>query len=879
METGTLRSIATWFRSAHADDNGFGPRPGYVPFGREEAEGTLGDRFRWIARRRGDAPAVFNDEGVSVSYSELLARAERLGGALQVRVRSNPAVIGILHESGLETIVSMLGALLGGFAYLCIEPSLPVARLAAVLDAANPAVLLADEASTARLLSAWSHSVGRLMADPAAAELQAVPGNPGNIAALYATSGSTGEPKIVALSHRAILFDIGRQINDLFLGPDDRFDSLFPFAFSASLATIFGALFSGGELHPHNPKDRMLTLLEWLEDRRITISTMTVSMMRHLCWASSKVSRCPSLRLLFLGGEMLAARDAEQFFATFASGCVLQNAMASTETRTYAQYFLPRGVPLSDPLPIGWPVAGKEVVLLEDGEIGVCSEWLATGYSNDPGLTSRKFTVSENGAVLFKTGDRGHFCEDGSLIFSGRMDSLVKIRGYRVEMKAVEAAIARHPAIRNVAIARHDTLSGTQLAAYVVATGVTEGEIRAFLSSRLPEYAIPATFCLLDKLPTLPNGKIDYRNLPEPIAATQPVPATDSMIGLLSAIWREVLGCGEIAPDDDFFALGGNSLSAVRVLVKASQQLGRPLAAAALVRFPTLQQLASHLEHTGWETALVPFHPEGSGCPVFLVHAIGGTVDKFRGLAARLRPHSCFGLSAWLQAPASIETMAAAYVTEVRATTPSARRVVLIGYSLGGLIVYEMARILDQSGGPEALVVVIDMPVLNVPGLRQRSWLKEFCDAVLNFPRWSLHAVAQRTARDLGSLAGGHLNRIARGSRTDRNKRDKTEFEPAQYFGLVELPADYKEFITAVYQAMYRYRPGRHAGRVVLLRARVPSLFRDRDQRMGWHLLADGGVEVHEIPGAHHECLDEPHTKELSEVVLRVIAAHAAPER
>ena len=174
---------------------------------------------------------------------------------------------------------------------------------------------------------------------------------------------------MVALSHRAILFDIGRQTNnDLYLGSDDRFDSLFSFAFSASLATNFGALLNGAELHYYDPQQNFSALPGWLADHRITISTMTVSMLRHICLLKPRANTFSEMRLLSVGGEALHPADVDAFRSAFPPSCVLQNAMAATETRTYAQYFVPRSGPVESPVPIGWPVAGKEVLLLdEDG--------------------------------------------------------------------------------------------------------------------------------------------------------------------------------------------------------------------------------------------------------------------------------------------------------------------------------------------------------------------------------------------------------------------------------------------------------------------------------------------------------------------------------
>ena len=235
-----MTPASSLLRSAHAQANGFAPRAGFLPFDPIEAESTLGERFRQVALRRRSAIALV-DGAARISYRELLDRAEAIAARLRSQWGLNGGVLGVCFPSGLETIETILGALLGGFGYCSIDPSLPKPQIARLVAAA-------------RLLTVAGGEPG-LNCD-CGGHLPIDTGGPAGIAALYATSGSTGQPKMVALSHRAVLFDIGRQINDLYLGPDDRFDSLFSFAFSASLATVFGALLNGAELHLHEDPSR-----------------------------------------------------------------------------------------------------------------------------------------------------------------------------------------------------------------------------------------------------------------------------------------------------------------------------------------------------------------------------------------------------------------------------------------------------------------------------------------------------------------------------------------------------------------------------------------------------------------------------------------------
>jgi amino acid adenylation domain-containing protein len=455
---------STLFRSAHADSNGFAPRAGFSPFDPLDANSTLGERFREIALRRSNAIAVV-DGDTHISYAALLRRAEAVAEDLRSRCGTTGGVVAISLPSSLATIETVLGVLLGEFAYFCLDPLLPPQQRNQLLRAAAP-VTLVDGGMRVGELPNFATSLGTR--------------GPAGVAALYATSGSTGEPKIVALSHRAILFDIGRQTNDLYLGPDDRFDSLFSFAFSASLATTFGALLNGAELHPCDSRHNITALPGWLAERHIIVSTMTVSMLRHICLLKPRPDMFSNMRLLSVGGESLHPADVDAFRSAFPASCVLQNAMAATETRTYAQYFVPRNGAVESPVPIGWPVAGKDVELLDEngtpvprgceGEIAVRSCYLANGYSNDPHHTAIKFQEHPDGQVLYRTGDRGSFRPDGCLVFLGRNDTQVKVRGHRIELDHISQVVRLHPQVRiAVVVTCADSARNDRLVAYVVA--------------------------------------------------------------------------------------------------------------------------------------------------------------------------------------------------------------------------------------------------------------------------------------------------------------------------------------------------------------------------------------------------------------------------
>jgi acyl-CoA synthetase (AMP-forming)/AMP-acid ligase II/thioesterase domain-containing protein/acyl carrier protein len=872
------------YRSERAEDNGFAPRAGFRPFNLLDAESTVGERFREVALRRGAATAVVDGDD-RVSYFELLRRAEAVARDLRSRCGTVGGVVAICQSSSLVTIETLLGALLGEFAYFCLDPSLPAPQRAKLLQAASPVTL-----------EGAGLSLGELPRCSTSLETR----GPAGVAALYATSGSTGEPKMVALSHRAILFDIGRQTNDLYLGPDDRFDSLFSYAFSASLATTFGAFLNGAEVHCCDPRHNMTGLPDWLAHSRITISTMTVSMLRHLCLSGPRVPMLSAMRLLSVGGEAIHPADVEAFRSVFPASCVLQNAMASTETRTYAQYFVPPSGPVESPVPIGLPVAGKDVLLLDEngapvpagceGEIAVRSRYLADGYANDAQLTAIKFQPQEDGMVLYRTRDRGWFRPDGCLVFLGRTDSQAKIRGHRVELDHIAQVLELHPEVRtSVVVTCADSGGNDRLVAYVVArqdSHLTQKPLRDFLRTQLPGYAVPSVFVFLPELPLNANFKVDRRCLPMPPLAPidEDVSASGETIEVLRNIWKSVLQCSDVADEDGFADLGGDSLNEVRVLVAVHERLGCDLPPDTLHRFPTLRLFADCVEGAvqgdASRDAVAVFKSGGAGCPFFFAPGLNGSTFGYRHLAAHLDSlHSAYGLNvrSWftVTSEASVESMAANYVAEIERAVPPGGKVIVVGHSFGGTIAFEVASQLRRRGIVDPLPVIVDMPAVNAPGRPAPTLRRQLLDALRNLPAWTAKEAVHFRPRAFLLRSYGTLRRMLRAL---GGRPAAEEFDPLIYFGEANLPEAYQTFLTVMYQAMQSYVPRRYEGKIVLLRAKVPTLFRSRHLTMGWETVAAGGVEVHSISGRHDDCVSELHGRDLAAVLVHCAGVFASGE-
>jgi thioesterase domain-containing protein/acyl carrier protein len=674
------------------------------------------------------------------------------------------------------------------------------------------------------------------------------------------------------------------------LGPDDRIDLLAHPSFSVSLASIFTALLTGAELHVLDARHQFADLGAWLARSGITVSTMSVSTLRALCATLPPGGAPPSLRLISVGGEPLLAKDVAAFWAAFPSSCVLQNAMASTETRTYAQYFVPRASPPDGPTPIGWPVFGKAVEVLgpdgapvgagQPGEIAVRSRYLAQGYVNSPSLTADRFLPQPDGSVLFLTGDRGCFRDDGCLTFHGRADSMVKIRGNRVELGAVEAALGGDSEVRQAAVVvRQSAGREPHLVAYVVLeprAPATADQLLKAVAKHLPAYAVPSALVIVKSLPITRNGKTDYRALKDREIEESPTGPSDGATASLLRIWSEVLGRSDIHSDDSFFECGGDSLDAIRLQVEVRRQFGVDLPLEVLVRHPSVNTFAEWLtdrprvENDGAVPVLL--NQGDNGIPLFCVPGVGGEPSAIRPLAVRLGDRPVYGLRTSSELGGqdlSIETMAAACLRAIGAVITPETPVLLCGHSFGAIVAFEMAHQLRAAGHPLGLLAIIDMPL----GAGRRRWWQRVRDVLVNLPAWLRYDALQTDWKTLAVRCMGKVALKWRQMRpAARRARAGAERDFRAYFGKRDVPIEMKQRLTARLNALDRYRLRPFAGTSVLFRARAQALFGRSDRDLGWERLATA-VDVCDVPGDHSSCAAEPHVGRMAELLSARLSA------
>ncbi len=566
----------------------------FEPFPAAAVEQSLTVRFEAQARRFPGRVALASPR-MTLTYAELDARANRIARGIRDRCGEDQGGVALLFDHDAVVISAMLGALKAGSYYVALDPAYPRARLTQTLQDSEVGLVLTDRRHLA---------LARALAGPLqVVDVEALDGSdralpsrsrPGDPALLLYTSGSTGAPKGAIQSQRNVLHDTMHYTNRGRFTHEDRFLLISSVSFGASLRTIYTALLNGASLHPFDVNtEGFPRLAQWMREQAITIYRSVPTVFRYFASTLTGKDQFPALRLLYLGGEPATWTDVELYRRHFGRGCVMVNRLGSTETLTYRSCFIDHDAPIPDgPVPVGYPVPDKEVLIVdadgrpvppgEAGEIVVRSRYLSPGFWRQPERTRAAFAVdpADPDVRRYRTGDLGRLDADGCLFHLGRIDFEVKIRGRRVETPGVEAALRAVDGIREAVVVARRRGDHDSLVAYIVPTtsrAPDASTLRSVLRGQLPDYMVPATYVVLDALPLLPSGKLDRRALPEPTAGRPELSVSfvdprNEVEAALTAIWAEVLGLDAIGVHDEFLDLGGDSLSASRIIARVTDQ-------------------------------------------------------------------------------------------------------------------------------------------------------------------------------------------------------------------------------------------------------------------------------------------------------------------
>ncbi|PCE33706.1 non-ribosomal peptide synthetase [Burkholderia ubonensis] len=566
-------------------------------------------RFAEVVARRRDALAV-EQGGERWTYGMLAARAGRIADAMRRAGCADEEPVALLYPHGASMIAAIFGVLGAGKFYVPLIADHPLPHLQAVVRECGCRIVLAapEFADLAAGLGVAVRVIDDASLPAAAIALRARRADA--ITYLLFTSGTTGVPKGVMQCDRNVLHHAACYASSIGLEAGDRMTLLPYYAFDASVMDIFATLLTGASLHLWDVRRRGVEGIgDWLDRERITIWHSTPSVLRA---AFPTFARPAALRWVVLGGEAAVGGDVALVARHGGPRCGLINGLGPTECTTALQYVAD---PVADVtaarLPVGRPVPGIEAALLdaqgqpgaEEGELAIASPFVALGYWNRPELTAERFGEArgDTGVRSYRTGDVLRLNANGCYEHLSRVDDQIKIRGMRVELGEIQAALVAHDDVLQAVVLPHtDAHTGqTTIAAYVVPRDPScVAALREYVAARLPAYMIPGAIVPLEAMPLLPNGKLDRRALPDPRAQASATPRKaprTPLQRLLATCWSDVLRRDAVGIDENFFELGGDSLLGTQLLARIRRDLEIEAQLGDLFRHPTVEALAAHL--------------------------------------------------------------------------------------------------------------------------------------------------------------------------------------------------------------------------------------------------------------------------------------------
>ena len=838
---------------------------------------SVQELFGEVARARGNTIAlqvVTTDsaprEKRQMGYAELDRKSNQLARYLANKCGvTAKARVGLSLERGIEAIVAILGILKAGAAYVPLDPSYPKKRLEFMLADAEVSVLIA-RGDSANLMQVESGRVTKVLVlerqweqiEKESADALDNRATADSLAYLMYTSGSTGEPKGVCIPHRAVV-RLVRNTNFAAFTSSDAFLACGPLSFDASTLEIWGALLNGGRLVmiPQaipTPSEIAAAISKY----DITVLWLTSGLFHQV--VENEAAALAQVRTVLAGGDVLAPQDVRKLLDLMQPGQSLVNGYGPTENTTFTCcQVMHHGDQIGNSVPIGRPVANTRVYVLDAnmqpvpigvaGELFVGGDGLAQGYWNRDDLNATKFVPDPFSTILgprlYRTGDLVRFLPGGTLEFMGRRDRQVKVRGFRIELEEIEAAILRHPNIRDaVVVVRTDHTGSKSLIGYFVAKGESKNltsQLAGFMSDKLPDHMIPSSWIEMEKLPLTPSGKLDREALPSPTEQASEVVAPRTPLEMqLLAIWEQVLNVRDIGINSSFFELGGHSLMAVALISQLEKIFGM-LPVSILFQAPTVERMAAVLNSRGLELpwrSLVAIQTSGSNPPLFLVPGVGGNVLGYADLARHLGPDQPVyglqsrGFSGEKNPLDTIEKIAANFIGEIRSVQRKGPYR-LAGACMGGAVAYEMAQQLQGSGEQIELLALIE------------TWPPNYVERGSLNPFHSLDpaiVVGRRVVENVRNLV--RADKRKRGDFVrDRMKKMKTILQSGS------LPDDtradlLRENVTrANHRAVSRYEPRPYAGQILLFLAGARELSAGSDPRLAWADLAQGGCSIHKI--------------------------------
>ncbi|MEL5302321.1 MULTISPECIES: amino acid adenylation domain-containing protein [Serratia] len=853
------------------------------------ADTCVHELFEQQARLTPQAIALIQD-AQRLSYAQLNARANRLAHRLIERGVQPGDRVAVRLARSIELVCAQLAVIKAGAAYVPIDPQLPAARQAWIADDSGACLMLTD--------AIGDEEIPQLTVEDREAEDHN--GNPalrvssGATAYIMYTSGSTGTPKGVMTPHQGIT-RLVRNNRYAAFDADDRIAFAANPAFDASTMEVWAALLNGGALVVIAPEVMMEAerLAAELQRHRITTLFLTTALFNQ--YVHSISGALAQLKYLISGGEkedpgayarLLQERGPVHLIHAYGPTEITTFATTARIERAEGEARLPIGKPIGNTRAYLLDARGRPVPMGAVGELHIGGVGVALGYLNRPELTAQRFLSDPfnpvGGGRMYRTGDLARYLPDGSLEYQGRCDQQIKLRGFRIEPGEIEVQLAASPWVREAVVQVCSTEHHPRLVAWIVPTAdvdrsALQGQLRAYLSERLPEYMVPSAYVWLDALPLTANGKLDRRALPEPERAAvgtreyaAPQGETETT---LARVWCELLEIGQIGRHDNFFELGGHSLLAVRLSSQLRQQ-GITLPVQAIFNHPILAELAERIDRRTAEAPLrkaVPARSSGSRPPLFFVPTGFGDHSYVFELAKEIDetfPVYAVPWPAVEEKPATMSDMAASAVALIREVQPQGPYH-LAGYSSGGVLAYAIAEQLQSAGEAVAFLGLIDtlrpVEAMHSPVQLLLNWVEstqerpdpQFCQQLAELPLPEAIAAVQRA-----------------GIKTQREEvADEAALwqQRHHYAKLVEAtlvqPASLKIHLFKAKQEQVSVNSQNAQFQAYWQRIKQAGYCREDASALGWDkLLPPATVRVSQVNGDHVSMMEHPvHRRELGQ--------------
>ena len=843
------RRVGSWAHSA-------------APLPSREARGVLHEVVPPQAR----TSTLLVAGGRTVAGAELMDRVTVLARRLIDAGVGPDVAVAVCIPRSIEMFVALHAVMTAGGFYVPIVVDGPADRARYVIETAGAEILLVNDllgppewavADGISVIGVDTRAPVIGNVTPVGDADRRAPLRPDDAAYTIFTSGSTGRPKGVTVSHRSMMSVLATDVVDGRFGPDDVFLMVIDYTFDPSVLDLFRGPICGGLTVVTDPADQRdpWALQRHVVDHRVSVMMLVPSMLSLMVseLTADELAGMNSVRIVHTGGEAVTPALSDAICASWpdAEG---HNRYGPTENTVYCTLSLiaaGRSV-----VPIGRPTAYSIARVLDSrlhqvpvgvaGELYMGGDQVARGYIGRYGLTAERFVADpygEPGQRLYRTGDLVRWNHDGELEYLGRTDFQVKLRGQRIELGEIEAVLGSAPGVRQAAAVVTSAPSGGQvLVAYVEGHELSEAALVDYAAQNLLEYMRPTSWMIVDALPLSTAGKIDRRNLPEPVFRTaEYVTPVGPLEEAVAKVYADLLDVATVSATTSFFDLGGNSLSAARVVARLRDEHGVSVELAWLFEDATVRGLAARVEgaESGGTAVLIPLRADGSRAPLFCVHPAGGLAWFFGGLVPYLDDRPLYGLQdphvvAGEESAPDVASLAARYVSEIREVQPEGPYNVL-GWSIGGTLAYEMACQLEAAGH--------DVGYLGV------------MDASLTVEQSSEPDSTPDTAETVGDLLGSWRDLFDLGDDVQAASADEVAaIVRDQIASMGLLDSDQVERIMDSFASagdiLNGYRPGRYSGDVHFFTATEdkpdPVTF-----RAAWGDHVDGEVHNVDVP-THH---------------------------